>query len=195
MKRITLTFFVIFSNFIFAQTEQISLDYFASKILPEIKKSVIYYDGNVINKFSYEQIGKNEDDETIIQIILWEYKMCKNSSNNNTFNIDKNYDFKTILTYANVKNSKLTTLRIPENIKFRKTLKTKERKAGIFRYKFNKIFSQKYNLTVSPSIQIAEDIYLTRIFMTKQDYEHGNNFDIIVKNGQVIDYCNSYWIQ
>ncbi len=195
MKRITLTFFVIFSNFIFAQTEQISLDYFASKILPEIKKSVIYYDGNVINKFSYEQIGKNEDDETIIQIILWEYKMCKNSSNNNTFNIDKNYDFKTMLTYANVKNSKLVTLRIPENIKFRKTLKTKERKAGIFRYKFNKIFSQKYNLTVSPSIQIAEDIYLTRIFMTKQDYEHGNNFDIIVKNGQVIDYCNSYWIQ
>ena len=195
MKRVTLTLFVIFSNFIFAQTEQISLDYFASKILPEIEKSVIYYDGNVINKFSYEQIGKNEDDETIIQIILWEYKMCKNSSNNNTFNIDKNYDFKTMLTYANVKNSKLKSLKIPENIKFRKTLRTKERKAGILRYKFNKIFSQKYNLKVSPSIQIAEDIYLTRIFMTKQNYEHGNNYDIIVKNGQVIDYCNSYWIQ
>jgi len=195
MKRITLTLFVIFSNSIFAQTEQISLDYFASKILPEIKKSVSYYDGNVINKSSYKQIGKNEDEETIIEIILWEYKMCENSSNNNTFNIDKNYDFKTMLTYANVKNSKLTTLKIPENIKFRKTLKTKERKAGIFRYKFNKIFSQKYNLKVSPSIQIAEDIYLTRIFMTKQDYEHGHNFDIIVKNGQVIDYCNSYWIQ
>ncbi|WP_226065511.1 hypothetical protein [Kaistella polysaccharea] len=195
MKRVTLTLFVIFSNFIFAQTEQISLDYFASKILPKIKKSVIYYDGNVINKSSYEPISKNEGEETIIEIILWDYKTCKNSSNNYTFNIDKNYDFKTMLTYANVKNSKLTTLRIPENIKFRKTLKTKERKAGIFRYKVNKIFSQKYNLKVSSSIQIAEDIYLTRIFMTKQDYEHGNNFDIIVKNGQVIDYCNSYWIQ
>ena len=195
MKRIIITVFIIFSKFLFAQTEQISLNFFANKILPELKKSVIYYDGNVISKSKYEEHKKNDDEETIIEIILWDYGTCKNSSKSKILDIQNKSEFKKILSFANVKNSMVKTLTIPDGIKYIKILKTKERKSGILRYKFNKIFSEKFNLKISPSIQITEDIYLTRIFMTKQDYGHGNNFDIIVKDGKVIDYCNSYWIQ
>ena len=189
MKRVLITILAIFSNFTFAQTEQISLDFFAKELLPKIKKVKVFYNGKVINKSDYEKTIKNEDDETIIENIIWEYSMCRKDSKK------FNFDFKEITKNANVNNSTAKVLIIPKNIFYKKELVTKELKSGKLRYKLKKLFAQKYNIKVSPSIQIAEDTYLTRIFMTKQDYAHGNNFDIIVKNGKVLDWCNSYWIQ
>ena len=97
--------------------------------------------------------------------------------------------------FANLKNSTAKNLTIPKNIKFIKELETKKRKSGKLRYKINKILVQKFNLKISPSIQIAENTFLTRIYMNKQDYEYGQNFDIIVTNGNVVDWCENFWIQ
>ncbi|MEC5395865.1 hypothetical protein [Bergeyella sp. RCAD1439] len=189
MTRVTIVLFTIFSNFLFSQTEQKSLDFFAQEILPKLKKTKVFFDGKIIEKSIYENILKNEDEETIIENILWDYSLCKKDQSK------FNFDFKQISKIANVQKSIATNISIPKNINYRKELTIKKRKAGKLRFKINKLFTQKYNLKVSPSIQIAENTFLTRIFMTKQNYEYGNNYDIIVKNEEVIDWCNSYWIQ
>lgn len=68
-------------------------------------------------------------------------------------------------------------------MKVQNSLKIKERKYGKLRFKINKIFPQKYNLKISPSVQLNENIYITRIFLKKLNFGKGNYFDIIVKNG------------
>ena len=191
-------FLVLFSNFLFAQTEQISLDFFAENLLPKIKNAKVFYDGKVIDKIDYEKQEAKIDDETIVEIILWDYSRCKRDSrgiSNTEFNFKNNFELKKMTEFANLKNSTAKNLTIPKNIKFIKELETKKRKSGKLRYKINKILVQKFNLKISPSIQIAENTFLTRIYMNKQDYEYGQNFDIIVTNGNVVDWCENFWIQ
>jgi hypothetical protein len=124
--------------------------------------------------------------------------MCKKDSrglSNTNFDFKKKFSFKEIMKIANVKNSKAENLTVPKNLIFKKSLITRERKAGKLRYRFNKLFKVKYNLKISPSIQIAENTYLTRIFINKRDFEHGFYFDIVVENSKVIDWCQYSWIQ
>ena len=191
-------FLVLFSNFLVAQTEQISLDFFSENLLPKIKNSKVFYDGKIIDKNNYENPEAKIDDETIVEMILWDYSNCKRDPrgiNNTEFNFKNNFELKKMREFANVKNSTAKNLTIPRNIKFIKEIKTVKRKSGKLRYKINKIFPKKFNLKISPSIQIDENTFLTRIFMSKQDYEYGQNFDIIVINGNVVDWCENSWIQ
>lgn len=69
-------------------------------------------------------------------------------------------------------------------------MKIKKRKSGKFL-----LNTTKYNLRIAPSIQLTNDIYLTRIFMTKQDLEKGSFFDIIVQNNKIVDWTETGWIQ
>lgn len=131
-------------------------------------------------------------------MILWDYSMCKNDPrglNNSNFDFRKNFDLKNLIAFANVKNSNAKNLKTPKNITFKEKLVNKTRKAGKLRNKIKKLFAQKYNLKISPSIQINENTYLTRIYLTKQDFEHGSNYDIVVINGNIADWCENYWIQ
>ena len=65
-------FLVLFSNFLFAQTEQISLDFFAENLLPKIKNAKVFYDGKerkVISVDVFNRSYKLEgDDAQVIDV-------------------------------------------------------------------------------------------------------------------------------
>lgn len=198
MKKSYILLFLLFTNLVFAQTEQISLNFFAENLLPKIKKIKVFYDGKVLNKAEYEMPKSSIDEETIIENILWDYNLCKNNRrglSNKDVDFYENLDFVEILKFANVKNSHAEALTIPKSIVFVKSLKTKNIKSGKIRYKIKKLFSEKYNLKISPSIQLTDKIYLTRIFLSKQDFEKGSFYDIIVQNNQVVDWLETGWVQ
>ncbi|WP_234111785.1 hypothetical protein [Chryseobacterium sp. R2A-55] len=191
-------FLVLFSNLLFAQTEQISLDFFSENLLPKIKNAKVFYDGKIIDKTDFENPEVKIDDETIVEMILWDYSNCKRDPrgiSNTEFSFNNNFELKKMREFANLKNSTSKNLTIPKNIKFIKELKTVKRKSGKLRYKINKILINKFNLKISPSIQISQNSFLTRIFLNKQDYEYGQNFDIIVTNGNVVDWCENSLVQ
>lgn len=197
MKKILAVFSLFFSSFLFSQTEQVSLNFFSESLFPKLKRMIVYYDGKVIDKTAYEK-PKQGDDETVIEIILADYSITTHdrrgiSNKNSAF--ANNFDYNEVIKLANIKNSTAKNLIIPKNLKFKKELKTKERKYGKLRFKINNFFSQKYNLLISPSIQIGENTYITMIFLNKQDYAKGNNFSIICNNGKVIDWVEIGWIQ
>ena len=197
MKKILAVFSLFFSSFLFSQTEQVSLNFFSESLFPKLKRMIVYYDGKLIDKTAYEK-PKQGDDETVIEIILADYSITTHdrrgiSNKNSAF--ANNFDYNEVIKLASIKNSTAKNLIIPKNLKFKKELKTKERKYGKLRFKINNFFSQKYNLLISPSIQIGENTYITRIFLNKQDYAKGNYFDIICNNGKVIDWVEIGWIQ
>ncbi|OCK50500.1 hypothetical protein BA768_04935 [Chryseobacterium sp. CBo1] len=182
--------FLLCSNFIFAQNEQISLNFVAENLLPKIEKVKVFYDGKIIEKTKYEE---QNAEETIIENIVWDYQLQgknRRGLSNQEVDFYRSLNFEEIGKFANVKNSIQNNLEIPKSINFSKILKTNKRRSGKF-----KLTSQKYNLKVSPSIQLSENIYLTRIFLTKQDFEKGSYFDIIVQNNKVVDWLEIGWIQ
>lgn len=75
MKKSYILLFLLFTNLVFAQTEQISLNFFAENLLPKIKKIKVFYDGKVLNKAEYEMPKSSIDEETIIENILWDYNL------------------------------------------------------------------------------------------------------------------------
>ena len=77
MKKLLITFLILFSKLLLSQTEQISIDFFASELLPKFSKVKVFYDGKVIPKSQYQQSSKDYDEETIIENILWDYYLCK----------------------------------------------------------------------------------------------------------------------
>lgn len=195
MKKNPTLFLLLFSNLIFAQAEQISLDFFAEHLLPQIDKVKVFYDGKIIEKTDYQ---KQNAEETVIENIVWDYRLQgkdRKGISNKDLDFYKSLDFEEIGKFANVKNSTQHNLKTPKSINFNNTLKTKKRKSSKLRYRINKLFTEKYNLKVSPSIQLTNKIYLTRIFLTKQDFEKGSYFDIIVQNNKVIDWLEIGWIQ
>lgn len=195
MKKNPTLFLLLFSNLIFAQAEQISLDFFAEHLLPKIDKVKVFYDGKIIEKANYQ---KQNTEEAVIENIIWDYSLQgkkRRGISNKDLDFYKSLDFEEIGKLANVKNSTQHNLKTPKSINFNNTLKTKKRKSGKLRYRINKLFTEKYNLKVSPSIQLTDKIYLTRIFLTKQDFEKGSYFDIIVQNNKVIDWLEIGWIQ
>ena len=198
MKKILSLIAILLSYFLFSQSEKISLNFFARNLVPQLKKTIVCYDGKVIDKSDYEKPKKNSDDETTIENILWDVFITKDDrrgiSNKNT-DFAKTFDYGKVVKFANTKNSTSKILVIPKNILFRKVLKSKDRKAGKMRYKINKIFPQKYNLKVSPSIEIGENIYLTRLWLTKQDDADGSYFDIIAKDNKIVDWVEISWVQ
>lgn len=197
MKTAITGLFVFFSIFLSGQTEQLSLDFFSEKLLPQ-KKIKVFYDSKIVDKTIFEAPKVNDEEETAIENILWDYSMVKDNRkglSGKQTEFSKDFDYQKISAFANVKNSIQKNLEIPKNIKFRQELKTKKRKSGNFRYKINHLSIQKYNLKISPSIQIGENTYLTRIYLTKQDNGEGSYFDIIAKDGKVIDWTETGWKQ
>lgn len=195
MKKNIALFLSLFSSFIFAQAEQISLDFFAENLLPQIDKVKIFYDGKIIEKTDYQ---KQNAEETIIENVIWDYSLQgkdRRGISNKDLDFFKSLNFSEIQEFANVKNSIYKSLKIPKLIRYRSTLNVKKRKSGTLRYKVNQLFPQKYNLKVSTSIQITENSYLTRIYLNKQDFEKGIFFDIIVKGNKVVDWTETSWIQ
>lgn len=195
MKKNLALFILLFSNLIFAQAEQISLDFFAENLLPQIDKVKVFYDGKIIEKADYQ---KQNAEETIIENIIWDYSLQgkgRRGISNKDLDFYTKLNFEEIGKFANVKNSTQHNLKTPKSVKFKNTLKTKKRKSGKIRYRINKLFTEKYNLRVSPSIQLTDKIFLTRIFLTKQDFEKGSYFDIIVQNNKVVDWLEIGWIQ
>lgn len=191
-KYYTLLFLLVTTLF-FAQTEQISLNFFGEKILPKIKKAKVFYDGKVIDKAQYEETKSNSDEETVIENILWDYKLLENDRrglSNKDVHFYKTLNFGKIEKFANVRNSHLKVLTLPKSIILVDKLKIKKRKSGKFI-----LSTTKYNLRITPSIQLTDDIYLTRIFLTKQDFEKGSFFDIIVQNNKIVDWTETGWIQ
>lgn len=195
MKKNIALSLLLFSNFIFAQAEQISLDFFAENLFPQIDKVKVFYDGKIIEKTDYQ---KQNAEETIIENIIWDYSLQgkdRRGISNKDLDFYSSLDFAEIGKFANVKNSIQHNLKIPKSVNFKNTLKTKKRKSGKMRYRINKLFTKKYNLRVSPSIQLTDKIFLTRIFLTKQDFEKGSYFDIIVQDNKVVDWTETGWIQ
>jgi hypothetical protein len=72
MKKYYTLLFLLVTTLFFAQTEQLSLNFFGKKILPNIKKAKVFYDGKVIDKAQYEETKSNSDEETVIENILWD---------------------------------------------------------------------------------------------------------------------------
>lgn len=179
---------LLITNLFFAQNEQLSLNFFAKELLPKIENCKVYFDGKVNQKESY--------DESVIKDIVSDYYYCKYDgrlANNNNFKINT-FDLKKIENYANIEKSLETKLTTPKNIKFKKELKYKKRLTGRFLVKINKIFTPKYILNVSPSIEIENNCYITVIHINKIDGSEGLIYYIITKNSTVIDWCEDGWI-
>jgi len=187
MKKNIALILLLITNLFFAQNEQLSLIFFAKELLPKNENCKVYFDGKVNQKESY--------DESIIKDIVSDYYYCKYDgrlANNNSFKIDS-FDLHKIESSANIEKSLETKLTTPKNIKFKQELKYKKRLAGKYLVKLNKIFTPKYILKITPSIEIESDCYITVINLNKIDSSEGKIFYIITKNSIVIDWCESGW--
>lgn len=187
MKNLYAFFLLFITNSLFSQNEQLSLNFFAKELLPKIENCKVYFDGKVNQNESY--------DESVIKNIVSDYYYCKYDgrlANNNNFKINT-FDLKKIENSANIEKSIDTKLTTPKNIKFKKELNYKKRPSGKLLVKINKIFTPKYFLEISPSIEIDNDYYLTLIHLNKIDLSAGIVYYIVTKNDEVIDWCESGW--
>ncbi len=101
MKKYYTLLSILVTTLFFAQTEQISLNFFVEKILPNIEKTKVFYDGRVIDKAKYEENKSNSDEETVIENILWDYKLLENERRELS---NKDVHFYKTLNFSELKN-------------------------------------------------------------------------------------------
>lgn len=188
MKNTYTIFLILISNLLFSQNEQLSLNYFAKELLPKIENCKVYFDGKINDKKHYKK--------EVLENIVIDYYYCKydgRNLNNSEFKIQF-LNLEEIQAFSNVEKSITTKLITPTNIKFKKEIKYKKRLSGKFLVRLNKIFTPKYILNISPSIEIENNLYLTVVHLNKIDNSEGLIYYIITKNNIVIDWCESGWI-
>jgi hypothetical protein len=192
--------YLLFLNYLtFAQsTVQTALNFYANNILPQERKTKVWYDGFVNSTDSSFQ-----DNAKHIITSFYMGKLNPRGANNdsvvvdiNTFNqisqIVGEYKFKKIP----ISTSKLV---IPPPIKKRKKLKYKKLGGSQFKFYSEKIchwiFPIKYNIKIEPPIFFSEYYYVW-IRVDKNDYEYGSWYFFKLSDvNKIYDWCEIFWIQ